>query len=35
MNGSEKMKVMIVEDDKAIRELLAEALKRWNLTLSH
>lgn len=30
MNGSEKMKVMIVEDDKAIRELLAEALKRWN-----
>ncbi|MFS8652033.1 MAG: response regulator transcription factor [Caldibacillus sp.] len=24
------MKVMIVEDDKAIRELLAEALKRWN-----
>jgi len=30
MNGSEKLKVMIVEDDKAIRELLAEALKRWN-----
>ena len=30
MYGSEKMKVMIVEDDKAIRELLAEALKRWN-----
>lgn len=30
MNGSEKMKLMIVEDDKAIRELLAEALKRWN-----
>src|SRR5690606_1886779 len=28
------MKVMIVEDDQAIRELLAESLKKWNFEVA-